>query len=387
MPHNPQHIHALQDIQTPAYVLDVAALKRNLAMMAEIKAATDVKILLATKAFSQFSAFKFMQDTLDGTTASGLYEARMGAEHFNGEVHCYSPAYSAEDINDLPRYSGHIYFNSVPQLDRFAPTLRAVNPDIVIGLRVNPRLSLVKNSVLYDPSAPTSRFGIAPEDLAPDVLDKIDLLHFHNLCENMAGDSAALIDHIIDKFGDALAHVHAVNLGGGHFITHENYNSGVLISAIKRLQNFAPHLEIILEPGAAHVLNAGYLVCRVLDIFQNGNIHHAILDTSASTHMPDVLEVPYRPPLMNSGEENEKAHSYILGGRTCMSGDIIGTYSFDQPLKTGDMLVFEDMAQYALVKNTTFNGVPLPDIAILHDDGRYEVVKSFGYGDFIKRLS
>lgn len=255
----------------------------------------------------------------------------------------------------------------------------------MLGLRVNPRLSLVKNSALYDPCAPTSRFGIQPETLSEEVLDQIDILHFHALCENFSEDSIALIDHIISQFGWALKKVKALNLGGGHFITHPDYNIGALAQALQQLKS-AYNLDIILEPGAAHVLNVGYLVTRVVDIVE-GHINHAILDSSASAHMPDVLEVPYRPRLKDSGEAGQKTHHYYLGGKTCMSGDIIGQYSFDNPLKTGDVLIFEDMAQYAMVKNTTFNGVPLPAIGILHEDGSYELVRSFGYEDFKNRLS
>jgi carboxynorspermidine decarboxylase len=379
-------VKALYDIQTPAYVLDVAALRRNLPVMANIKTRTGVKILLATKAFSQFSAFPFMQDTLDGTTASGLYEARLGADYFQGEVHTYSPAFTEDELREVLGYSHHIYFNSISQLERFAPMVREAGNEHVVGLRVNPRLSLVKNSELYDPSAPRSRFGIQPELLTDEVLAQVDLLHFHNLCENLGQDSAALIDHVMSKFGYALEKVKAVNLGGGHFVTHPDYCIEELCAALMRLRKAYPHLEVVLEPGGAHVLNAGFLVTRVLDVVE-GTINHAHLDTSASTHMPDVLEVPYRPRLIGSGEEGEKAHSYILGGRTCMAGDVIGSYSFDEKLQIGDVLIFEDMAQYAMVKNTNFNGVPLPDIGILHEDGRYELVKRFGYEDFKNRLS
>lgn len=378
-PRIPKHIN------TPAYVLDVACLKRNLSLMADVKARAGIKILLATKAFSQFSAFPFMQDTLDGTTASGLFEARLGAEYFKGEVHTYSPAFREDELIDALEYSGHIYFNSIGQLQRFAPLVRAQRNDVQIGLRVNAGLSQVKNSELYDPSAPTSRFGVKKEQLTDEVLALVDLLHFHNLCENMAEDSAALIEHVAANFSSALKQVSAVNFGGGHFITHPHYDRELLVNALIGFkQKF--NLEVIIEPGAAHVLNTGYLITRVLDVVE-GDISQALLDSSASTHMPDVLEVPYRPPLQESGLPGEKAHTYYLGGRTCMAGDVIGQYSFDEPLQIGDVLVFEDMMQYALVKNTTFNGVPLPDIGILHEDGNYELVKSFSYEDFRQRLS
>lgn len=376
----------LQNIATPAYVADIAAIKRNMEVVARIKKEAKVSIVLATKAFAMPAVFPFMRDYLDGTTASGLYEARLGAEHFGKDVHTYSPAFKEEDLRETLKYSGHIYFNSVQQLERFSPLVREVRKDAKIGLRVNPGLSLVKNSELYDPSSPTSRFGIQAEELTDDALKQIDILHFHNLCENMAEDSVALIEHISAKFGKALRKVKHVNLGGGHYITHKDYDVKKLIAALNDLQK-AFDIKVTLEPGGALVYNAGYLVTEVMDIFtRNDGTKLAILDASASTHMPDVLEVPYRPNIIDSGEKGEKAHTYILGGNTCMTGDIIGMYSFDAPLEIGQKLIFTDMMQYSFVKNTTFNGVPLPDLALLHEDGRYEVVQEFGYQDFARRL-
>lgn len=375
----------LQNIQTPAYVADVAVIRENMKKAARIKAEAGVEILLATKAFSMFSVFGAMKDVLDGTTASGLYEARLGHTHFGKNVHTYSPAYTESDLLEILNYSNHIYFNSVHQLKRFSPLVREKRKDVVVGLRVNPRLSLVKNSELYDPSAPCSRFGVQKAELTPDVLELVDLLHFHNLCENMAQDSKLMIDHIAKEFGFALKTVKRVNLGGGHYYTHPNYDLDVLIGALKQLKkDFG--IEITMEPGGAHVFRAGYLVASVLDIIEHEH-KIAILDASASTHMPDVLEVPYTPEIMGAGKEGEKAYTYILGGNTCMTGDVIGTYSFDEPLQIGQKLVFFDMMQYSMCKNTTFNGVPLPDIGVLHEDGRYEVVKRFGYKDFEGRLS
>ena len=345
-------------------------------------------MLLATKAFSMFSIFPMMAEYLDGTTASGLYEARLGATHFGKEVHTYSPAYTEEALTEILQYSHHIYFNSVPQLEKFGPKVRAAHKDAVIGLRVNPRLSLVKNSELYDPSAPCSRFGVHKEELTPEVLAQIDLLHFHNLCENLAEDSVKLINHIKSEFGFALEKVSRVNLGGGHFYSHPDYDIPALIEALKALKA-AFDLDITLEPGAAHVLNGGYMVSTVMDVIENHNGKIAIIDASASTHMPDVLEVPYTPQIIGAkiSEEQSDKNACILGGNTCMTGDIIGHYVFDTPLKAGQKLIFTDMMQYANVKNNTFNGVPLPDIGILHEDGRYELVKRFGYEDFEERLS
>lgn len=382
-----------EHISTPAYVADIAAMKTNLAKARHIKDAAGVKILLATKAFSMFSTFPVFADVLDGTTASGLYEARLGSTHFGDElsgkeVHTYSPAYTEEDLLQILNYSSHIYFNSVHQLEKFAPMVREKRKDAVIGLRVNPRLSLVKNSALYDPSAPCSRFGVQKDELTPEVLAQVDLLHFHNLCENLAQDSVKLIRHISDEFGFALKAVDKVNLGGGHYYTHPAYDAEMLIDALKKLKSDFD-IDVTLEPGGAHVFRAGYLVATVLDIIENES-RIAILDASASTHMPDVLEVPYTPEIIEARIVEEGAarghHTYILGGNTCMTGDIIGTYDFDEPLKVGQKLIFTDMMQYAMCKNTTFNGVPLPDIAILHEDGRYEVVKRFTYADFEGRL-
>ena len=383
------HLKTLKTIQTPAYVADIAAIKRNMAVAERIKQEVGVKILLATKAFSMFSVFPFMKDTLDGTTASGLYEARLGATHFGpGEgkdVHTYAPAFTEEDLRTCLEYSNHIYFNSISQLNRFSKLVRQERPDAKIGLRVNPGLSLVKNSALYDPSSPCSRFGVQAHELSDEILEKIDILHFHNLCENMAEDSVTLINHISQNFGHALRTVSEVNLGGGHYITHANYDVNRLINSLKEFQQILD-IKVTLEPGWALVYNAGYLVSTVLDIIENEK-KIAIIDASASTHMPDVLEVPYRPHIIDSGEAKEKPHNYLLGGNTCMTGDIIGEYSFDTPLSIGDTLIFTDMMQYSFVKNTTFNGVPLPDISILHEDGRYELVKRFSYNDFEARLS
>ena len=382
-------LSSLNNIKTPAYVADISAIRGNLEKAKRIKEKAGIEILLATKAFSMFSIFPMMAEYLDGTTASGLYEARLGATHFGKNVHTYSPAYTKEALNDILQYSSHIYFNSVAQLKKFAPMVREKQSNAVIGLRVNPRLSLVKNSILYDPSAPCSRFGVQKEELTPEVLAQVDLLHFHNLCENLAEDSVKLINHVSSEFGFALKQVARVNLGGGHFYSHPDYDIDALITALQKLKS-TYDVAITLEPGAAHVLNGGYMVASVLDVIDQGEYKLAIIDASASTHMPDVLEVPYTPEII--GAEIKEAAStgenvYILGGNTCMTGDVIGTYKFDAPLRVGQKLLFTDMMQYANVKNNTFNGVPLPDIAILHEDGRTEVVKSFGYDDFEMRLS
>ena len=373
-----------EDIETPAYVLDVALLKRNLATAERIKRETGIKMLLATKAWAMPAAFPLMRDTLDGTTASGLYEALLGREEFGKEVHVYTPAYTEQEVEELTFVADHIYFNTPAQLRRFGPMAQAAG--VHAGIRINPGFSMATlGGDLYNPCAPGSRFGTPADQLEEVPWDGVHTLHAHALCEATHEGSAGLIAHVARNFASYLKRVKAVNFGGGHFINKPGYDVGKLIAALKDFRAGFPHLDVILEPGAGLVVDTGYLVATVLDTMKNGS-DIAILDTSASTHMPDVLEVPYRPEIIGAGEPGEKAHTYILGGKTCMTGDVIGTYSFDQPLKLGDRLVFTDMMQYSFVKNTTFNGTPLPDLAMLDEDGTYRVVKSYGYQQFRERL-
>jgi carboxynorspermidine decarboxylase len=371
------------NMNTPAYVLDVAALKRNLATAARIKREAGVKILLATKAWAMPAAFPLMRDTLDGTTASGEQEARLGREEFGKEVHVYAPAYGPGEVERLVGIADHIYFNSPGQIARYLPTVEAAGREV--GIRINPGYSnATLGGALYDPCAPGSRFGTTRAEMDALPWDKIDILHTHALCESLDNGSVGLIEHVARTHGDYVRKVKAVNFGGGHFINKPGYDVGKLIGALKAFRaEFG--VEVILEPGAGLVVDTGWLVATVLDLHKNEQ-DIAILDTSASTHMPDVLEVPYRPTIIGAAEPGAKAHTYILGGKTCMTGDVIGTYSFDEPLHPGDRLIFTDMMQYSFVKNTTFNGTPLPDLAMLDEDGTYRVLKSFGYDDFRRRL-
>lgn len=371
-------------IRTPAYVLDEAALARNLGTAARIKRETGAKMLLATKAFALPAAFPMIARVLDGSTASGLYEARMGHDEFGKEVHVYSPAYTEPDLAELTRIAGHIYFNSPAQIRRFLPVVQKT-PGLHIGLRVNPGYSMATlGGHLYDPCAPNSRFGTPRDALDDAPWDEIDILHTHALCEATHEGSAGLIGHVGRELGAYARRVKAVNFGGGHFVNKPGYDVDALIAAIKAFRaEFG--VEVILEPGAGLVVDTGYLVATVLDIHRNG-AQIAILDASASCHMPDVLEVPYTPPVLGAAKPGVHGHEYILAGNTCMTGDVIGTYSFPAPLKAGDRVVFGDMMQYSFVKNTTFNGQPLPDLAILGADGSYRVIKSFGYQEFRGRL-
>ncbi len=372
------------DIETPAVVIDAALLQRNLETAARIKREAGCKVLLATKAFALPAVFPMMREVLDGTTASGEYEARLGRETFGKEVHVYAPAFSEPEVRNLLRLAEHIYFNSASQLARFLPMVKAAGGKHV-GIRINPGYSnATLGGPLYDPCAPCSRFGATADTLDGMAWDDIDILHAHALCESMADGSVGLIEHVSRNFAKYISRVKAVNFGGGHFINKPGYDVGKLIAAIKAFR--AQHgVDVILEPGGGLAVNAGWLVSTVLDIHRNEK-DIAILDTSASTHMPDVLEVPYTPPVVGAGKPGEKRHDYILGGKTCMTGDVIGEFSFDHPLKVGDRVVFGDMAQYSFVKSTTFNGTPLPDLAVLEKDGTYRVVRKFGYEDFARRV-
>jgi carboxynorspermidine decarboxylase len=371
------------DIRTPAYVLDVAALKRNLATATRIKREAGVKVLLATKAWAMPAAFPLIRDVLDGTTASGEYEARMGREEFGKEVHVYAPAYGPGEVERLTAIADHIYFNSPEQIARGLPLAKAAGREV--GIRINPGYSnATLGGALYDPCAPCSRFGTTIDEIDQLPWDNIDIFHAHALCESLADGSVGLIDHVARNFAPYLRRVKAVNFGGGHFVNKPGYDVGKLIDALRAFRaEFG--IEVYLEPGAGLVVDTGYLVSTVIGMHRNVK-DIAILDASASTHMPDVLEVPYTPPVIGAEEAGALAHSYLLGGKTCMTGDIIGEYSFAEPLKPGSRVVFGDMMQYSFVKNTTFNGTPLPDLAMLHEDGRYEVVRSFGYEEFRRRL-
>ncbi len=373
----------MTDIKTPCFVLDAARLQRNLETVARLREDTGCKVLLATKAFAMPAAFPLMRDYLDGTTASGEHEAVMGYEEFGKEVHVYSPAYTQDEICRLTKIAKHIYFNSAEQLGRFGPIARGAGCHV--GLRVNPGYSnATLGGDLYNPCAPGSRFGEVPERLAQIDWSGVDIFHVHALCESLHQGSIGLIEHVAENFAPYLRQVRAVNFGGGHFLNKPGYDVSALVSAIRRFKA-AFNVDVILEPGAGIVVNTGELHASVLALHWNG-IDLAILDASASTHMPDVLEVPYRPDVAGAGAPGEKPYTYQFGGKTCMTGDIIGDYSFDQPLKPGDRVIFTDQMHYSFVKTNTFNGTPLANLAIRHEDGRVEMLSSFGYEEFRRRL-
>ena len=373
-------ISLFEKINTPAYVVDEERIIKNLEILKEVREACGCRILLAQKAFSMFSLYPLIERYLDGTTASGLYEARLGREEFNGEVHVFSPAFRDDEFDEIASVSDHIVFNSPSEVFRYHERCKGKN----IGLRVNPECS-TQSSPIYDPCSKGSRLGTTLEAFDERVLKLIDGLHFHTLCEQGADALEITLKAFEEKFGRYLKDLDWVNFGGGHHITRDDYDRELLIKLVRSFRE-RYGVEVYLEPGEAVALNAGYLVTRVLDIVHN-DIDIAILDTSAACHMPDVLEMPYRPPLYDSGFLGEKKYDYRLSSATCLAGDVIGDYSFDAPLKSGDELIFLDMAIYSMVKNNTFNGMRLPDIGLLDRDRNYKVIKSFGYEDFKERLS
>ena len=373
----------MAELRTPYFLVDEERLVRNLEILQDVAQRSGAKILLAQKAFSMFACYPLLAQYLSGTTASGLYEARLGREHFPGEVHVFSPAYREEEFQALLEYADHFVFNSPRQLEKYALRARAAGKQV--GLRVNPECSTQEGHAIYDPCAPGSRLGTTLANFNPDQLPLLDGLHFHTLCEQNSDDLETTLDAFEAKFGPYLKGLKWLNLGGGHHITRADYDRERLISLVRRLRE-RYGVEVYLEPGEAVVLNAGFLVTSVLETLHNG-MDIAILDTSAACHMPDVLEMPYRPPLQSSGQPGEKPYTYRLGGPTCLAGDIIGDYSFDNPLQEGDRLVFEDMALYTMVKTNTFNGMPLPSIVWRDKDGNQRVVRQFSYEDFKGRLS
>ena len=385
----------ISEIATPAYVIDEQKLLDNLNILSEIASETGAKILLAQKAFSAYSTYPLIAEYLQGATASGLYEAKLAYEEmvkpFEGkkkiENHVFEPAFKDAEFPLVCEVADHIVFNSIAQLEHHrAVWEKAVSEKgLSVGLRINPEFSTQEGHEIYDPCAPGSRLGIRRENL-PDPLPKgVEGLHFHTLCEQGFEPLEATFKEVEQDFGEFFAQIKWLNLGGGHHITKPDYDREglkILIRYIKETYD----LEVYLEPGEAVALDAGYLVTTVMDIVETEDYPVLILDTSAACHMPDVLEMPYRPPLKDSGLCDEKAYTYRLSSRTCLAGDVIGDYSFDNEIKIGDRLTFEDMAIYSMVKNNTFNGMPLPDIDIMHKDGSVDVLKTFSYDDFKSRL-
>ena len=366
-------------VPTPSYLVYEELLEKNLKILAKIAEDTGAKVLLAQKCFSMYHYYPLIGRYLSGTTASGIYEARLSQEEMGKENHVFKPAYEEDEIPRLAAICDHIVFNSFAQWERFGAAACAAGASC--GIRINPERSTQEHAI-YDPCAPGSRLGVKIADFRADLLAGLDGLHFHTLCEQGADALAATLEAVEEKFGKYLYGVKWLNFGGGHHITRADYDIPLLKKLIRHVQE-TYGVAVYLEPGEAVALNAGFLVAEVLDVQADGNV---ILNTSAACHMPDVIEMPYRPPVIGAGEAGEKAHTYTLAGPTCLAGDTIGTYSFDTPLVVGDRVAFGDMAIYTMVKNNTFNGMPLPNIIAVSPTGEWEVVREFGYDDFKMRL-
>ena len=381
---------ALASLPTPCYLLDEAQLRRNGEILLGVQQRTGCKMLLAQKAFSNFDLYPLLAPYLAGTEASGLYESRLGREELpQKENHVFCAAYRVDEFAELLHYADHVVFNSPAQLAKFGPAAKAAGKSV--GLRINPECSTQEGHAIYDPCAPGSRLGTtraqwdAALEKQPGLSSLLDGLHFHTLCEQDADALALTLDAVEAKFGSLLPGLKWLNFGGGHHITRPGYDLPTLEACITRMQE-KYGVQVYLEPGEAWALNAGYLVTTVLDTLHNGSTSLAILDLSAACHTPDVIEMPYRPPLLGAGEPGEKSVTVRLGGPTCLAGDVVGDYSFDAPLTEGDRLLFGDMAIYTTCKNNTFNGMPLPPIWTLAEDGTCRELVRFGYNDFKMRL-
>ena len=376
----------INEVETPCYVIDVDKLLKNLKILRFVKEKTGCKILLAQKAYSVYQTYPLIAEYLDGCTASGLFEARLGYEEMPaGENHVFSPAYKEGDMDELLKICDHIVFNSPKQWAKFRSKVRKSPKKIEVGIRVNPEYSEIETDI-YNPCFTGSRLGTTLSQFKEDLslAEGIDGLHFHTMCEQNADVLARTLPRFEEKFGFMLNKIKWVNFGGGHHITRTDYDLELLISTICNFKS-KYNLEVYLEPGEAVALNAGYLVTTVLDTMKNG-CDIAITDASAACHMPDVLEMPYRPNIIGAGQPHEKPFTCRIGGNTCLAGDIIGDYSFDEKLREGDRLVFKDMAIYSICKNNTFNGIPLPSVYLLGENGEIKLLKTFGYEDFKTRL-
>ena len=385
----------ITNLPTPSFLVDERLLKRNLKILKDVKDRTGCKILLAQKGFSMFYFYPLIGHYLDGTTASSLFEAKLGYEEMEKkftkkklETHIFNPSYRDDEFDEILDITNHIVFNSFAQWNKFKgrvqEKIKATGKHISCGLRVNPEFSEVETEI-YNPAGRYSRFGVTIENFKEDELEGLEGLHFHALCEQNSDALENVLKVFEEKFGKYLHGMKWVNFGGGHHVTRKDYDVEKLIKCINHVKE-TYNVQVYLEPGEAVALNTGFLVSEVLDITKN-EMDILLLDTSASCHMPDVIEMPYRPFIFGSGLPNEKKYTYRLGGPTCLAGDIVGDYSFDEPVKVGDKLIFTDMAHYSMVKTNTFNGINLPSIAVYTEKDGLKVIRTFKYEDFKNRLS
>lgn len=383
-------MYTYNDTPTPIYIIEEQRLRRNLSLIADVARRADIEIILAFKAFALWKTFPIFREYIGATTASSLNEARLAAEVFGTPAHTYSPAYTDGEIDRIARCSSHLTFNSLSQMERFMARVKAANPAVSCGLRVNPEYSEV-GTLLYNPCAPGTRFGVTADKL-PDVLPPgIDGFHCHCHCESGADVFSRTLEHIEDRFGRWMPQLKWMNFGGGHLMTRRDYDVELLVDLMRGLHRRYPHLRIILEPGSAFAWQTGPLVASVVDVVEDRGIKTAILDVSFTCHMPDCLEMPYHPEVRGAElrplEEASLANTYRLGGNSCLSGDYMGAWRFDAPLRVGDRVVFEDMIHYTTVKTTMFNGIGHPAIAMLHEDGNMEILREFGYEDYKNRMN
>jgi carboxynorspermidine decarboxylase len=373
-------------IPSPCYVIEERLLRNNLALIRRVGEEAGVNIILAFKAFAIWKAFPIIREYIPFSTASSRYEARLACEEMGKPAHTCSPAYTDEDFPDILAYSSHITFNSLSQFERFYPAVRASGKPVSCGLRINPEYSEVQTA-LYNPCAPGSRMGITSENLGYTLPEGIEGLHFHTLCESSSHDLEKTLAEVERRFHRFLPSIKWLNMGGGHLMTRKGYDTEHLIRLLRSFRAKYPHLEIILEPGSAFAWQTGFLLTTVVDIVENRGIQTAIIDASFACHMPDCLEMPYKPQIRHATDAIAGKPAYRIGGNTCLSGDYIGDWSFDRPLKVGDKLIFEDMIHYTLVKTTMFNGVPHPSVALLSRSGELIVYRTFTYDDYKQRMS
>ncbi len=377
----------ISQIPSPCYVLEEDLLRKNLTLIKSVKERAGVNIILAFKAFAMWKTFPIIREYIPYSTASSIFEAQLAYEEMGSPAHTYSPAYTETEFPIIMKYSSHITFNSLSQFERFYPMIGADGNRISCGIRINPEYSNVETD-LYNPCAPGSRLGVVRSQFPDKLPEGIEGLHFHTHCESSSFDLEKTLIHVEEKFGDFLHQVKWLNMGGGHLMTRKDYDVEHLITLLQNFKKKYPNLEIILEPGSAFLWQTGSLRSKVVDIVENKGIQTAILDVSFTCHMPDCLEMPYKPVIRNAYQEPVTGKpTYRMGGNSCLSGDFMGDWSFDNPLKIGDDIIFEDMIHYTIVKTSMFNGIPHPALALLQSDGKLKMFREFGYEDYKNRMS
>lgn len=376
----------LNAIPSPCYVMEEKLLRNNLALIKRVKEEAGVNIILAFKAFALWKSFPIVREYIPYSTASSKFEAQLAFEEMGSPAHTYSPAYTEADFPAILKYSSHITFNSLSQFDRFYPLVKADGRGISCGLRINPEFSDVETD-LYNPCAPGSRMGIVRDLLVETLPEGVEGLHFHTLCESSSYDLERTLQEVDKKFGTLLSQVKWLNMGGGHLMTRKDYDTAHLVSVLRAFKTKYPNLEIIMEPGSAFAWQTGFLLTTVVDIVENKGIKTAIIDASFTCHMPDCLEMPYKPAIRNATDAVEGKPTYRIGGNSCLSGDYMGDWSFDKPLEVGDKVIFEDMIHYTIVKTSMFNGIPHPSLALWSKEDELVLYRSFGYEDYKNRMS